>query len=78
MKARLRLRAAEAGRSMEEEVRQILRKELERTDPESYSPGMAPRPGEGFGSYLVRISRPGVDLDLPEREVSHRDPPDFR
>ncbi len=67
MKDWLRRRAAETGRSVEGEVRHILARERDRDDPENYPPGMAPRPDEGIGSYLYRISRPGFELDLPER-----------
>ena len=67
MKDWLRKRAAENGRSVEGEVRHILIAERERDDPENYPVGMSPRPGEGIGSFLYRISRPGFDLELPER-----------
>lgn len=71
----LRRRAAESGRSVEGEVRDILARERDRDDPDNYPPGKAPRPGEGIGSYLYRISRPGVELELPPRELSQlRDP----
>lgn len=71
----LRQRAAENGRSVEGEVRHILSGERERDDPTNYPPGKAPRPGEGMGSYLYRISRPGFDLELPERSPANlRDP----
>lgn len=63
----LRRRAAEHGRSVEGEVRQILTTVRERDDPANYPPGMAPRPGETMGSYLYRISRPGIDMEFPER-----------
>ncbi len=69
MKDWLRQRAAETGRSVEGEVRHILATERERDDPENYPPGKAPRPDEGMGSYLYRISRPGFELELPERKV---------
>lgn len=75
----LRQRAAENGRSVEGEVRNILACERERDDPGNYPPGKAPRPGEGIGSYLYRISRPGFDLEPPERGVEQmRDPFDDR
>lgn len=75
MKEWLRVRAAETGRSVEGEVRHILARERDRDDPANYPPGMAPRPDEGMGSYLYRISRPGFDLELPERKVEQlRDP----
>ena len=77
MRSRLRTRAAATGRSVEAEVRDILRRDLERDDPNNYPPGMAPRPGEGIGSYLARISRPGFDLELPPRQVDERSPIDL-
>lgn len=71
----LRRRAGETGRSVEGEIRAMIAKEMRRDDPSSYPPGMAPRPGEGIGSYLYRISRPGFDLEIPERRVEQmRDP----
>lgn len=63
----LRQRATDHGRSVEGEVRHILTNERERDDPTNYPPGKSPRPGEGIGSYLYRISRPGFDLELPEQ-----------
>ena len=79
MKEWLRSRAAETGRSVEGEVRHILSAERERDDPENYPPGKAPRPGEGIGTYLYRISRPGFELELPERKFEPmRDPFDDR
>ncbi len=73
----LRRRAAATGRSVEGEVRHMLTRERERDDPGRYPPGMAPYPGEGLGSYLVRISRPGYDLELPDREADELRPVDF-
>jgi len=70
VKARLRMRAARHGRSMEEEARSILRAAL--TTGEQASTGAA----------LVRAIRAraarlgGIDLELPEREAM-REPPDF-
>jgi len=68
---RLRLRAARAGRSVEEEVRRILAAAAE-TDA---------MPETGFGTWLNRrflaaTGGAGVDLDLPAREPA-RDPPDL-
>ncbi len=68
LKARLRLRAARAGHSMEEEARGILRDALQ-AEPLS-------------GRALVRSIREmvapygGIDLQLPPRDPV-RDPPDF-
>jgi plasmid stability protein len=68
LKAKLRVRAASHGHSMEDEVRDILRAAL--SDPE---------PG---GATLVDAIRAriaplgGVDLDQPPREAI-RNPPEF-
>jgi len=70
VKARLRVRAAQHGRSMEEEARSILRSVLS-------TPAEA-----NTGAALVRAIRTrverfgGVELELPEREPM-REPPDF-
>ncbi len=66
VKTRLRVHAAEHGRSMEEEARVILRKAVGR-DPES--------------GNLATIARSifgptnGVDLELPSREPMREPPP---
>jgi len=77
MKDRLRRRAAENGRSVEGEVRHILAGVLDRDDPRNYPIGTAPRPGESFVDHLIRITRPGFDFDLPERQVDDRPPVEF-
>src|SRR5262249_10558621 len=61
--ARLRIRAARHGRSMEAEVRQILQEQL-----------LAPRSIGGLGSRIhARFAAlGGVDLDLPRREETPR------
>ena len=67
LKLRLRVRAAEHGRSMEEEAREILRKVVGESAP----------PGNLAASIRARVFRlGGVDLDLPVRE-SMREPPRF-
>jgi plasmid stability protein len=59
MKANLRIRVAENGHSMEEEVRLILRREL-----------MAPAAHSRLGSRLVnRFRDVAEDLSLPERSL---------
>jgi antitoxin FitA len=58
LKAALRVRAAEHGRSMESEVREILRAVLERP---SNGPGMGTRIRQRFSGIG------GADLDLPSR-----------
>jgi len=61
LKASLRIRAAEHGRSMEEEARQILRKSLARD-----------RPAGGLGSRIARrfsvvggVELPAISRSLP-------------
>lgn len=68
LKARLRMRAAHHGRSMEEEVRSILRDAL--TDPAQSRPHL----GEAIRMRFSALG--GVDLDLTGRE-SLREPPRF-
>jgi antitoxin FitA len=68
LKAKLRIRAAEHGHSMEQEARQILRASLsDETQP------VVP-----LGERIRRRFAPlgGVDLDIPPRDIG-RDPPDF-
>lgn len=70
VKARLRVRAAQHGRSMEEEARNILKAALEQEAPPA------------TGAALVRAVRArverfgGVELELPPR-TPMREPPDF-
>jgi antitoxin FitA len=71
VKARLRVRAAEHGKSMEEEAREILRQAL-----------AAPAPAEAGADWVSRIRerlKPfgGVDLELPPRQLP-RKPPKLR
>jgi plasmid stability protein len=68
VKRKLRLRAAQHGRSMEEEARQILRAALARTAPT----------GRDLYAAIRRRIEPigGVDLELPPRELP-REPPRF-
>ena len=66
LKARLRVRAAQQGRSMEEEARAILRRELE--EPKQ-AVNLAALARELFGEQ-------GVDLPIPPR-LWAREPPDF-
>lgn len=63
LKAALRVRAAENGRSMESEVREILRASLERP---TGGPGMATRIRQRFSSIA------DTDLDLPSRTAGPR------
>jgi len=66
-KSRLRIRAAEHGRSMEAEVRAILDSAL-----------CPPEPPENLGQAIHRrfAKFGGVELELPERTPA-REPPDF-
>ena len=65
IKQRLRVRAAERGRSMEEEVREILRRVMTEDSP----------PRDLAVAIRVRVaSFGGIDLDLPVREPM-REPP---
>lgn len=68
VKARLRVRAAEHGRSMEAEARAILAASVRRTQP---GPGLGSRIHQRFAEVG------GADLDLPERDEPPRaaDPP---
>ena len=65
IKQRLRVRAAENGRSMEEEVRDILRRATEKSTP----------PRDLAAAISARAaSADRIDLDLPSREAM-REPP---
>jgi len=66
LKAQLKARAAEHGRSMEEEARRILRDSLDRQRPET------------LGDIARELFGPkhGFRLDLPPRG-KFRPPPDF-
>ena len=69
LKRQLRIRAAEKGRSMEQEARDILRAAL---DEESATPA------KGLGTAFHELFKPfgGVELDIPPREPM-REPPRF-
>ena len=67
VKTRLRVRAADNGRSMEEEARLILRDAVGRKKP----------PRDLASAIRTRIAPlGGVDLELPPREPG-REPPSF-
>jgi plasmid stability protein len=68
LKARLRVRAAMHGRSMEDEARDILRVAL----------ALEPEGGQGLVDAIRARIAPlgGVDLESPPREAV-RPPPDF-
>lgn len=59
LKRRMRVRAAEHGRSMEEEVREFLRQAIGKTAAPESRGGVIHRRFAAFG---------GVELDLPSRE----------
>ncbi len=67
-KARLRVRAAHHGRSMEEEAREILRSALTRVRAEK------PNLAESIRKRFVPFG--GVELEIPRRDAI-RQPPDF-
>ena len=68
LKRRLRIRAAENGRSMEQEARDILRAALD---------GDA-APNRNLGTAIHELFRPfgGAELEIPPREPM-REPPRF-
>lgn len=68
IKTRLRRRAAERGRSMEEEARLILAEAVAREAA----------PPKGLGTAIHQLFKPfgGVELELPPREPM-REPPRF-
>ena len=68
LKRRLRIRAAENGRSMEQEARDILKAAL---DEEA-------APARNLGTAIHELFRPygGVELEAPDREPM-REPPRF-
>ena len=68
VKTRLRTRAARNDRSMEEEVRLILREAV----------GRKAHPEKGLGTAIHELFKPlgGVELELPSREPM-REPPQF-
>ena len=74
LKQRLKFRAAENGRSMEQEVREILKDALEET-PTEPTPPMTGK--EWVASIRARFEPyGGVELEIPPREPM-RPPPAF-
>ncbi|MDX2143586.1 MAG: Arc family DNA-binding protein [Rhodospirillaceae bacterium] len=73
VKAKLRVRAAQNGRSMEEEVRTILKTAVQKPAAnDAVTPGKAL-----YDSIRKRVARYGsVELELPKRELP-RPPPSF-
>jgi plasmid stability protein len=81
LKAELRVRAARNGRSMEEEVRVILRQALAEGPEESPGfgeKGAAPFKTKSLGELIREdfAGTGGLDIDLPPREMGP-EPPDF-
>jgi plasmid stability protein len=68
IKRRLRIRAAENGRSMEQEAREIFRAALDQTQPPVVNLA------EAIRSRFAPLG--GADLELPPREPM-REPPTF-
>ena len=68
LKRRLRIRAAENGRSMEQEAREILKHALEGEEA----------PIRNLGTALHELFKPfgGVELEIPPRQPM-REPPRF-
>ena len=68
LKRRLRIRAAENGRSMQQEAREILRAAL----------GEDAAPSRYLGTAIHELFKPvgGVELEIPSREPM-REPPRF-
>ena len=66
IKRRLRIRAAEHGRSMEEEVREILRHTL----------GEGPLPEHRLGTAIHELFKAagGIELDIPPRQAIRKLP----
>ena len=80
LKTRLRVRAARKGRSMEAEVREILKRELRKPALVKSAPTPKQRVTRPAGN-LAELAREifgdkGVDLEIPARSVE-REPPDF-
>lgn len=71
LKEKLRQRAARHGRSMEDEVRTILKGAL--TNGEQPQTGL-----DLLNAMRARVASYGyLDLELPPREMDSRDPPAF-
>ena len=69
VKARLRRRARRNGRSMEEEVRDILRQATSQEEE---------APSRGLGTQIAaRFSKLGLDFTIPELRGHTLRPPDF-
>ncbi|MGB0124238.1 MAG: hypothetical protein WA419_04750 [Silvibacterium sp.] len=71
VKLKLRIRAAEHGRSMEEEAREILSEAI------SDAPATPMSVAQSIRKDLADSGLKGFDLPLYERVLPMRDPPDF-
>lgn len=70
LKEKLRQQAARHGRSMEDEVRTILKSALTEDQPRT---GL-----DLLNAMRARVAPYGyIDIDLPPREMDSRDPPTF-
>ena len=70
--AALRHEAETHGRSIAEEIKAVVAESprimrAKRGEPK-YPPGCEPLPGESFVDHIVRISRPGFDIDEADFE----------
>jgi plasmid stability protein len=76
-KAKLRLRAARHGRSLEEELRHIIKRAANEADVTTGDRGFDPAT-DNLADFIARIFDPigGVELDLPPRTFN-REPPRF-
>jgi plasmid stability protein len=69
VKSHLKRRAARNGRSMEEEAREILRKELKNEDSAA----------QGLGTFIARhFAGKGLDFEIPEWRGEEARPAKFR
>lgn len=67
LRDKLRIRAAENGRSMEEEARESLRSWVEQKKPNRKKPETGGDWARAFRKKLAKIGY--VDLELPKREM---------
>lgn len=73
VKESLRESAEAHGRTVEEEIQDIVMNNASVNPPRrpKYPPGMEPLPGEGMGTWLSRISRPGFDFEIERDRTPH-------
>lgn len=72
----LRDSAAAHGRSVEDEISAIVSASATGTrTPPAYPAGYEPLPGESFVDHIIRVSRPGFDLEIDDDDLfAVRDP----